>query len=251
MQKKCKKVQKNKMLKLNLIFLLLFVFNLSYAQLDVLKNVSIKANSFINVKKTQSNKDISDGLTEALKISVIKSCDNASQENGFYKNDNIKIPFPSKINKVKKACLNIGLDKLVSDFEYSMNQTAELASIEASEIIVKAVLSLRFNDAIQILNGSENSATLYLKDKSFDNLYTTFYPIVKNEMDNTGVQKMLDLILKRYNTIPLVKKVKFDLTDYITLKTIDGIFYLIEENEKEIRNNPKARTTQILKKIFN
>ena len=132
-----------------------------------------------------------------------------------------------------------------------MNQTAELASIEASEIIVKAVLSLRFNDAIQILNGSENSATLYLKDKSFDNLYTTFYPIVKNEMDNTGVQKMLDLILKRYNTIPLVKKVKFDLTDYITLKTIDGIFYLIEENEKEIRNNPKARTTQILKKIFN
>ena len=123
--------------------------------------------------------------------------------------------------------------------------------VKASEIIVKAVLSLRFNDAIQILNGSENSATLYLKDKSFDNLYTTFYPIVKNEMAKTGVQNILDLILKRYNKIPLVKKVKFDLTDYITLQTIEGIFYLIEENEKEIRNNPKARTTKILKKIFN
>ena len=74
--KKCKKVQKNKMLKLNLIFLLLFVFNLSYAQLDVLKNTSSKDNSFINAKKTLSDKDISNGLTEALKISVIKSCNN-------------------------------------------------------------------------------------------------------------------------------------------------------------------------------
>ena len=217
------------MLKLNLFFYLLFVFNLSYAQLDVLKNVSSKANSFINVKKTQSDKDISDGLTEALKISVIKSCNNASQENGFYKNDNIKIPFPSKINKVKKACLNIGLDKLVLDFEYTMNQTAELASIEASEIIVKAVLSLRFNDAIQILNGSENSATLYLKDKSFDNLYTTFYPIVKNEMDNTGVQIMLDLILKRYGKAePINEKskngnfVKIDFEGFLNGEKFDG-----------------------------
>ena len=84
------------MLKLNLIFFLLFVFNLSYAQLDVLKNVSIKANSFINVKKTQSNKDISDGLTEALKISVIKSCNNASQENGFIKMIILKFHFQVK-----------------------------------------------------------------------------------------------------------------------------------------------------------
>ena len=70
-------------------------------------------------------------------------------------------------------------------------------------------------------------------------------------MAKTGVQNILDLILKRYSKIPLVKKVKFDLTDYITLQTIEGIFYLIEENEKEIRNNPKARTTKILKRIFN
>ena len=92
--KKRKKVKNLKMLKLNLFFYLLFVFNFSYAQIDVLKNVSSTANSFINVKKTQSDKDISNGLTEALKISVIKSCNNASQLNGFYKNDNIKIPFP-------------------------------------------------------------------------------------------------------------------------------------------------------------
>ena len=238
-------------IKLYIFSLLILLCHSSYAQIDVLKNISNTANSFINAEKIQSDQDISNGLTEALRISVIKACDNASQEYGFYKNDNIKIPFPTKINRVKKACLNIGLDKLVLDFEYSMNQTAELVSSTATEIIVQAVSSLRFNDAIQILNGSENEATLYLKEKSFDNLYATFYPIVKNEMAKTGVQNILDLILKRYNKIPLVKKVKFDLTDYITLQTIEGIFYLIEENEKEIRNNPKARTTKILKKIFN
>ena len=238
-------------IKLYIFPLLILFYHSSYAQIDVLKNISNTANSFINAEKIHSDKDISNGLTEALRISVINACDNASQENGFYKNDNIKIPFPTKINKVKEACLTLGLDKLVFDFEYSMNQTAELVSAKATEIIVQAVLSLRFNDAIQILNGSENEATLYLKNKSFDNLYTTFYPIIKNEMDNTGVQNILDLILKRYNKIPLVKKVKFDLTDYITLQTIGGIFYLIQENEKEIRNNPKARTTKILKKIFN
>jgi len=238
-------------IKLYFFSLFILLSFISSAQIDVLKNISNTANSFIDNEKIQSDKDISDGLTEALRISVTKSCDNASQVNGFYKNDDIKIPFPSKINKVKKACLKIGLNKLVLDFEYSMNQTAELVSSTATEIIVQAVSSLRFNDAIKILNGSENEATLYLKDKSFDNLYDTFYPTVKNKMDSTGVQKILDLILTRYNKIPLVKKVKFDLTDYITLQTIGGIFYLIAENEKEIRNNPKARTTQILKKIFN
>ena len=237
-------------IKFNLFLALILFYQFSFAQLDVLKNISNKAHTFIDSEKLKADKDITRGLTQALKISVIKSCKNASQVNGFYKNDNIKIPFPSKINNVKKACLNIGLDNLVLDFEKKMNKTAELVSSDASEIIIEAILGLRFTDVIQILNGSDNAATMYLKDKSFDNLYASFYPTVKKKMDNTGVQKKLDLILKRYNKIPLIKKVKFDLTDYITLKTIDGIFYLIAENEKDIRNNPSARTTELLKKIF-
>ena len=179
----------------------------------MLKNVSIKANSFINVKKTQSNKDISDGLTEALKI-YLNHVIIHHKKMVFIKMIILKFHFQVKINKVKKAYLNIGLDKLVSDFEYSMNQTAELASIEASEIIVKAVI--RFNDAFQILEQFRKFSNTPFKRQIFYNLYTIFSPIVKNEMNNTGVQKMLDLILKRYNTIPLVKKVNFDLTDYIT-----------------------------------
>jgi len=90
-----------------------------------------------------------------------------------------------------------------------------------------------------------------LRDNSYDDLYAAFLPEVKKQIDKTGVQKNLSSILRKYNKIPMVKNVNFNLNNYITEKTIDGIFYLISENEKEIRENPKARTTEILKKIFN
>ena len=111
----------------------------------------------------------------------------------------------------------------------------------------------RQEEDFEINNSIESIAFIeQLKTSSKEIMMDLIYKaIVKNEMAKTGVQNILDLILKRYNKIPLVKKVKFDLTDYITLQTIEGIFYLIEENEKEIRKNPKARTTKMLKKIFN
>tara|TARA_Y100000739_G_scaffold220900_1_gene220837 strand:+ start:132 stop:854 length:723 start_codon:yes stop_codon:yes gene_type:complete len=236
--------------KFKLFFSLILFYHFSFAQIDVLKNISNEANTLISSEKLHADNDIANGLTQTLKISVIKSCNKASMVNGFLLNDNIKILFPKEINNVKKACLKLGLSSLVSDFEKKMNKTAELVSNDAARIIVDVVLSLRFNDALKILNGDDNAATIYLKENSSINLYSSLFPNVQNQINNTGVQKKLDLILKKYNRIPLVKKVDFDLADYITLMTIDGIFYLISENEKDIRNNPQARTTELLKKIF-
>ena len=237
-------------IKFKLFFSLILFYHLSFAQIDVLKNISNKANTLISSEKLHTDNDIANGLTQALKFSAVKSCKKASMVNGFLLNDNIKIPFPKEINHVKKACLKLGLSSLVSDFEIKMNKTAELVSNDAAEIIVEVILSLRFKDALQILNGDDNAATRYLRENSSKDLYSSFFPNVQQQINNTGVQKKIDIILKKYNKIPLVKKVDFDLANYITLKTIDGIFYLISENEKEIRNNPKARTTELLKKIF-
>jgi len=234
----------------SLIFLLLlFYHNISFAQIDLLKDFSKNTDVIFN-KKNIINNEISFGLNEALVISVKNSCNKASKAGGFLENDKIRIYFPKEIIRVKTSCNKIGLSHLVVKFEGKLNKTAEQISLYASEIILESVNDLKFTDAIAILKGPENALTKYLKDDSYNNLYDAFYPQTLRAISNTGIQKLFDNIIKKYNKIPLVKKVDFDLSDYITVKTIDGIFFLISEEEKKIRNNPKARTTELLQKIF-
>ena len=237
--------------KFNSLFflLLLFYHNNSFAQIDLLKDFS-KNTDVIFSKKNISNNEIYSGLNEALVISVKNSCNKASKAGGFLENDKIRIYFPKEIIRVKTSCNKIGLSHLVVKFEGKLNKTAEQISLYASDIILESVNDLKFTDAVAILNGPENALTKYLRDDSYNNLYNAFYPQTLRAISNTGIQKLFDNIIKKYNKIPLVKKVDFDLSNYITVKTIDGIFFLISEEEKKIRNNPKARTTELLQKIF-
>ena len=237
--------------KFNSLFflLLLFYHNNSFAQIDLLKDFSKNTDVIFN-KKNISNNEIYSGLNEALVISVKNSCNKASKAGGFLENNKIRIDFPKEIIRVKTSCNKIGLSHLVVKFEGKLNKTAEQISLYASDIILESVNDLKFTDAIAILNGPENALTKYLRDDSYNNLYNAFYPQTLRAISNTGIQKLFDNIIKKYNKIPLVKKVDFDLSNYITVKTIDGIFFLISEEEKKIRNNPKARTTELLQKIF-
>ena len=237
--------------KFNSLFflLLLFYHNNSFAQIDLLKDFS-KNTDVIFSKKNISNNEIYSGLNEALVISVKNSCNKASKAGGFLENNKIRIDFPKEIIRVKTSCNKIGLSHLVVKFEGKLNKTAEQISLYASDIILESVNDLKFTDAIAILNGPENAITKYLRDDSYNNLYNAFYPQTLRAISNTGIQKLFDNIIKKYNKIPLVKKVNFDLSNYITVKTIDGVFFLISEEEKKIRNNPKARTTELLQKIF-
>ena len=237
--------------KFNSLFFLLILFycNNSFAQIDLLKDFS-KNTDVIFSKKNISNNEIYSGLNEALVISVKNSCNKASKAGGFLENNKIRIDFPKEIIRVKTSCNKIGLSHLVVKFEGKLNKTAEQISLYASDIILESVNDLKFTDAIAILNGPENALTKYLRDDSYNNLYNAFYPQTLRAISNTGIQKLFDNIIKKYNKIPLVKKVDFDLSNYITVKTIDGIFFLISEEEKKIRNNPKARTTELLQKIF-
>ena len=237
--------------KFNSLFFLLILFycNNSFAQIDLLKDFS-KNTDVIFSKKNISNNEIYSGLNEALVISVKNSCNKASKAGGFLENNKIRIDFPKEIIRVKTSCNKIGLSHLVVKFEGKLNKTAEQISLYASDIILESVNDLKFTDAIAILNGPENALTKYLRDDSYNNLYNAFYPQTLRAISNTGIQKLFDNIIKKYNKIPIVKKVDFDLSNYITVKTIDGIFFLISEEEKKIRNNPKARTTELLQKIF-
>ena len=110
---------------------------------------------------------------------------------------------------------------------------------------------MSINDALNILNGEQNAATIYLKNSTYQYLYSEFYPIVSLVMEKSEISKKWDLLINQYNRIHFVKKINPDIEDYITTKTIDGLFVLIAEHEKEIRTNPKARVTDSLKKVFN
>ena len=234
-------------------FILILTFLIStltsFSQINLIKKVSEKAESLINkdVKLTES--DIVEGLTEALKRGCSFSVNVSSAEGGFNNNKFIKIPFPDE--SVKNNLLNIGFSENVKQFEESMNRSAEIASQNALPVLEQAVSKMNVNDALNILKGEDNAATIYLKNSTYQYLYLEFYPIVSLSMEKLEISKKWNLLINQYNRIPFVKKINPDIEDYITTKTIDGLFVLIAEHEKEIRTNPEARVTHILKRVFN
>jgi hypothetical protein len=208
-----------------------------------------------NVYKYQVIKadDVAKGLIEALQVGAKNSAEKASKVDGFYKNPDLFIPFPPEAVKVKNALEKTGMKKQITEFELSLNRAAEEASKSALPILVEAIKGISFNDAMSILKGSNNSATLYLKDKTATALQATFKPIVKNAISKVQVTKYWENVAKAYNKVNVFaggKKVNPDLEAYITEKTIEGMFKLIAKEEEQIRTNPVARTTDLLKKIF-
>lgn len=198
--------------------------------------------------------DVAKGLIEALKIGAQKSTEKASAVDGFYKNVDIFIPFPKDAIKVKNTLEKAGMKKQVADFELSLNRAAEEASKKALPIMVDAIKGITFADALSILNGSKTAATTYLKDKTTSKLQVTFKPIVKEAISKIKVTKYWETLANSYNKMNVLtggKKVNPDLEMYITDKAIEGLFKLIAQEEEQIRNNPAARTTDLLKKIFN
>jgi len=237
------------MYKIILIFCLISSHQL-FAQINLLKEVSEKANALVKGENPLSEDQVKKGLVEALIKGSEKSVQSASKKDGFNLNKSIKIPFPKDAKKMKSTLVKMGFSDQVIKFEKSINNAAELASKEALPIFVNAVKSMTINDAFSILNGDDNSATVYLKDQTSSSLYTKFKPIISNAISNVDVTKYWSDLTSAYNKVPFVKPINTDLDDYITKGAMYGLFFLIEQEEKNIRNNPTARTTEILKKVF-
>jgi len=220
--------------------------------------------SFTNINHITSNKttryqvvksdEVAKGLIEALQVGAKNSVEKVSKADGFYKNAEIFIPFPQDAIKVKTTLEKAGMKKQVTEFELSLNRAAEEASKRALPILIDAIKGISFSDAMSILKGSNNAATLYLKDKTAEKLKITFKPIVKEAISKVQVTKYWENVAKAYNKLNVLsggKKVNPDLESYITDKAIDGLFKMIAKEEEQIRNNPTARVTDLLKKIFN
>ena len=199
-----------------------------------------------------NQEDIANGLKEALTIGAEKGCTKLSQTDAFLKNAALKILKPPEAQKVEKTLRGLGFNQLADDFIISMNRAAEDACKTAAPIFVKAIKEMSITDGIQILKGSDSSATTYLRTKTQDSLTAKFKPIIKNSLDKVDATKYWEKIVTTYNAIPLVnKKVNPDLAAYVTEKSMLGIYTEIALQEKDIRANPVARTTDLLRRVFN
>jgi hypothetical protein len=197
--------------------------------------------------------EVISGLKEALTVGAANSVTKASAINGFYGNSQLFIPFPPEAITVKNALIQAGLSNLITNFEKSLNLAAEEASKKSLPIFKNAILSMTITDAMGILQGSDNAATMYLKNKTEDDLTVEFAPVIKNAIQTAKVTSYWNPIATSYNKIATLtgaSQVQPNLEEYITQRTLDGLFLLIAQEEREIRQDPAARVTDILKKVF-
>ena len=197
-----------------------------------------------------SHSEMISGLKQALEVGTTNAVERVSALDGYYKNPNIKIPLPEQVRQVEKILRTTGFGGQIDQFELSMNRAAEKAAPQAKRIFLDAIIGMRFDDAKRILNGRENEATLYFKDKTFEALQTTFKPIARNAMSEVGVTNYYQQLDASVRRIPFADRLSFDLDQYVTDKALDGLFYMVATEEKKIRENPAARVTDLLKKVF-
>lgn len=226
-----------------LVFLSLLAFSISScAEMQQIVN---------QLPQTQNlGLDISGGLKEALNNGISKQVSKLTATDGFYRNEMVKILLPEELKKVDIALRKIGLSKLADEGIMAINRTAEDAVKTATPIFISAVKNMTIGDAKNILMGSENSATNYLQTTTQTALYYQFNPVIKNSYAKVGADKIWANLINRYNSIPLVKKVNPDLTDYTTNKALEGVFKMIAVEEKGIRTNLSNRTSDLLRKVF-
>lgn len=209
-----------------------------------------------DVKKTLSKEQpltaaqVSDGLKEALVKSISTGSDLLSQVDGYFKNPEVKIPFPPDAKKMEERLRGMGMGKDIDNFVLTLNRGAEDAAKGAKPIFVEAIKQMTIDDAWSILKGQPDAATQYLKKTTTLQLKDKFKPVIKTSLDKVNATKYYSDLVKAYDKIPFTKKVNSDLNEYATDLAIQGLFVMIAREEKSIRENPLERTSDLLKKVF-
>ncbi|BDX39408.1 hypothetical protein CYCD_27630 [Tenuifilaceae bacterium CYCD] len=190
------------------------------------------------------------GIKEALSKGTVKGAEMVSKKDGYFGDAEIKIPFPPEAKTIEEKLRAIGMGKKVDEAVLSINRAAEDAAVKAKDIFLVAIKEMTVKDAINIVKGNDNAATQYLKTHTSAELKKQFTPIIEESLKKVNATKYWSNVINAYNKIPMVKKMNPNLTEYVTDKAIEGLFVKIAKEEKEIRKNPIARTSDLLKKVF-
>ena len=231
----------------NLYFVLMSLLVMSCSsQAQILQ----KAKGLLGGDAAFTKEEAANALKQALEQGTVKGVSVVSQVDGYLKNPEIKIPFPPEAENVEQKLRAIGLGNQVDEAVESLNRAAEDAASEAKDIFINAIKALTIQDAINIVKGEQDAATRFLERTTTAELTAKFSPIINSSLQKVNATKYWGDVMGTYNKIPFVKKVETDLTAYVTQKAIDGLFVMIANEELNIRQNPAARTTELLKKVF-
>lgn len=197
-----------------------------------------------------SDARVASGLKEALQVGTQNTVSLTGRPDGYFKNAAIKILMPSQLQPVEKGLRTLGYGPQVDELVLSMNRAAERAAPAAKPIFLDAITAMSFDDARKILTGSSTAATEYFKGKTSEKLTAAFQPVVAHTMNEVGVTRQYKELMGQAQSIPFLKTQAFDLDRYVVAKSLDGLFYVLGQEEQKIRTNPAARATDLLKQVF-
>jgi hypothetical protein len=197
-----------------------------------------------------SNEEISAGLKEALTVGVKKAVASAGSTDGYWQNPQIRIPEPEALQKTAGLLDQVGLGKEVGDFRYTMNKAASQAAGEAMPVLLAALGEMTLSDVKSLWKGDEHAATDFFKATSSAELRRRFRPIIQKNLNNVGVTGLYQDIASQPLVSMTLGQSLPELDHYVTSKALDGLFSLMADEEKKIRTDPAARTTELLKQVF-
>lgn len=197
-----------------------------------------------------SQGEMSGGLKDALALGSERAIKGLSRKGGFLNDKDVRIPLPGKLRKIESSLRMLGQGKAVDEFLETANRAAEQAIPKAAPIVGDAIRGMSFDDARQILSGPDDAATRYFRSKTSGALTREMLPIVTDATDKAGVTRAFKRMVDKAGPAASMVGDDLDLDEYITGKTLDGLFFKLAEEEKAIRRDPAARGTDLLKKVF-
>ncbi|MCB2221897.1 MAG: DUF4197 domain-containing protein [Bacteroidetes bacterium] len=242
--------------KFSWILLLSFIM---FTSCDVLQDVV----TVIEEESPLTEQEVMQGLKEALRVSTDTAVSIVSKTNGYFRDELIKIYLPPEANQILKYKNNemlqaVGIGSMIDDVVLRMNRAAENAAKTATPIFVNAIKSMTIQDAFSILNGSDTAATQYFRNRTYNQLKSSFKPKIRNSLNqplvgNISASKAWSTLTDAYNGVAGIagwQKVNTQLDEYVTRKALNGLFLKLSLEERAIRKDPKARVTQILQRVF-
>jgi hypothetical protein len=197
-----------------------------------------------------SDAKIGAGLKEALQVATEKTVSLTGRTDGYFANQAIKILMPEKLRSFETGLRAVGYGGQIDELVLGMNRAAEQAAPRAKQIFFDAIGGMSFDDARKLLNGGDTAATEYFRGKTTPRLSTAFRPVVEQSMNQVGVSRQYKDLVGRFESIPFARSQAFDLDGYVVEKGLGGLFTVLGEQEKQIRTNPTARATDLLKEVF-
>ena len=237
-----------------LLFTVLCAFSLNAAAFDfggILKGLG-DAGASKNSSSTAnlSDQDVTHGLKDALAEGAGKAVGLLGRNNGYLNNDKVRIPLPDSLQKAESVMKVLGQGKSLEELRVSLNRAAEAAVPEAKVLLTDAIKNMSVTDAKGVLTGGEDSATQYFRKATGVQLHDRFLPIVSNTVNRFKLSEQYDSIAGTASKAGLIGKEQANMAEYVTNKALDGLFLMIAEEEKAIRQNPVGRSSEYVRKVF-